>query len=71
MLEWLGQNIYTILIIAALIALFALMIRNLIQNKKKGKTSCCGGCTGCANAAYCHRPAEEASENKEGSREEE
>ena len=51
---WLSQNIGTILIIAALAAFFALLIWSLIRDKKKGKSSCCGGCAGCANACYCH-----------------
>jgi hypothetical protein len=54
MLAWLSQNIYTILIIAALALVFTLMIRSLIRGRKSGKSSCCGGCAGCANACYCH-----------------
>ena len=51
---WLSQNIGTILIIAVLIAFFALLIWSLIRDKKKGKSSCCGGCAGCAMAGHCH-----------------
>ena len=51
---WLTQNIGTILIIAALAAFFALLIWSLIRDKKKGKSSCCGGCAGCAMAGHCH-----------------
>ena len=54
---WLSQNIGTILIIAALIAFFALLIWSLIRDKKKGKSSCCGGCAGCALAGQCHAAA--------------
>ena len=54
MLTWLSQNIGTILICAAIIAVFALLIRSLIRDRKKGKSSCCGGCAGCPNACYCH-----------------
>ena len=51
---WLSQNIGTILIIAALVAFFALLIWSLIRDKKQGKSSCCGGCAGCAMAGHCH-----------------
>ncbi len=51
---WLSQNIGTILICAALVAVFALLIRSLIRDKKKGRSSCCGGCAGCAMAGQCH-----------------
>ena len=63
MLAWLSQNIYTILIIAALALVFTLMIRSLIRGRKSGKSSCCGGCAGCANACYCH--PQDAAEKEE------
>ena len=53
-LSWLSQNIATIVIIAVLAVIFGLMIYSLIRDKKAGKSSCCGGCAGCANACYCH-----------------
>ena len=54
MLTWLSQNVGTILVCAVIIAVFALLIRSLIRDRKKGKSSCCGGCAGCANACHCH-----------------
>ena len=51
---WLTQNIGTILICAVLIAFFALLIRSLVRDRKKGKSSCCGGGAGCAMAGHCH-----------------
>ena len=66
---WLSQNIGTILIIAVLVAFFALLIWSLIRDRKKGKSSCCGGCAGCANACYCHpnaaKPAEDTKSESE------
>ena len=44
----------TILIIAGLILFFGLLVYSLIRDKKKGKSSCCGGCAGCAMAGHCH-----------------
>ena len=54
MLAWFQSNLPTILIIAVLVLFFALLIRSLIKDKKKGKSSCCGGCSGCAMAGQCH-----------------
>ena len=47
----------TILIIAGLILFFGLLVYSLIRDKKKGKSSCCGGCAGCAMAGKCHPAA--------------
>ena len=66
MLTWLSQNIGTIVVIAVLAVIFGLMIFSLIRDKKAGKTSCGGGCAGCANACYCHpSPKDTAPENQE------
>ena len=54
MLTFLSQYGYTILIIAALITFLGFLLWTLIREKKAGKSSCCGGCAGCANACYCH-----------------
>lgn len=67
---WLTQNIGTILICAVLIAFFALLIRSLVRDRKKGKSSCCGGCAGCAMAGHCHpntvKPADSSTDMSEG-----
>ena len=54
MLALLQANLPTILIIAGLILFFGLLVYSLIRDKKKGKSSCCGGCAGCAMAGKCH-----------------
>ena len=48
------DHLPTILIIAGLILFFGLLVYSLIRDKKKGKSSCCGGCAGCAMAGKCH-----------------
>ena len=56
------NHLPTILIIAGLILFFGLLLYSLIRDKKKGKSSCCGGCAGCAMAGKCHpeaKPGEE------------
>ena len=50
MLALLRANLPTILIIAGLLLFFGLLVYSLIRDKKKGKSSCCGGCAGCAMA---------------------
>ena len=44
----------TVLIIVGLALFFGLLIYGLIRDKKKNKSSCCGGCAGCAMAGHCH-----------------
>lgn len=67
---WLTQNIGTILICAVLVAFFALLIWSLIRDRKKGKSSCCGGCAGCAMAGHCHpnmaKPTDPPTDTAEG-----
>ena len=57
MLIWLQNHIFTSLIIAVLMAFFGWLVYTLIRDKRKGKTSCCGGCAGCAMAGKCHPEA--------------
>ena len=40
-------NLPTVLIIVGLALFFGLLIYSLIRDKKKNKSSCCGGCAGC------------------------
>ena len=51
---WLGANIASIIICAALIVIVALLIYSMIRNKKKGRSSCSCGCSGCAMNGVCH-----------------
>ncbi len=62
MTQWLSQNIFTILIVAVLIAFFGWLTYTLIRDRKQGKSSCCGGCAGCAMAGQCHRQTAAANE---------
>lgn len=57
MLEWLSQNLATVIIVAVLAVIFGLLLYSLIRDKKAGRSSCGGGCAGCANACYCHPQA--------------
>ncbi|MBQ9557381.1 MAG: FeoB-associated Cys-rich membrane protein [Clostridia bacterium] len=54
MFEWIGKNIGTIIVLAVLAAIVALIIVKLIADKKKGKSASCGcGCEACAMHDAC------------------
>ena len=46
----------TIIISVILVAIVALIIRGLIQDRKGGKSSCGGSCGACAHGGQCHMP---------------
>lgn len=52
---WLAKNIGTIAIALLLIALVSLILRKLITDKKKGKSSCGCNCAHCAMSGQCHK----------------
>ena len=64
MLNWLVQNIGTILVAMVVIALCALIVRSMVRDRKQGKFSCggscgsgCGGnCGGCSSKRACSAP---------------
>lgn len=54
MLQFLSENIATIIVGAIVLALVAIVVWKMASDKKKGKSSCGAGCVQCPNAAYCH-----------------
>ena len=54
MLNWIAENLATILICAILILIVFLIIRYLLRQKKAGKSSCGCGCANCAMHGQCH-----------------
>ena len=53
MLSWLQNNIATILISAALLAVIGAIVYGMIRAKKQGRSSCgcsCAGCGGCCSS---------------------
>lgn len=54
MLNWLAENIGTIIISAALIAVVAAVIIGMLRDRKKGKSACGCGCSHCAMSGSCH-----------------
>ena len=54
MLNFIIDNIGTIVVCLILAGIVGLAVRSLIVNKKKGKTSCGCGCANCPSAGICH-----------------
>ena len=54
MLQWISENVGTILICMGLIVIVALIVRSLFRQKKQGKFSCGCNCAHCALAGKCH-----------------
>lgn len=55
MINFLTQNLATIIISGILLLIVYAIIAQQIKNKKNGKTSCGCGCGGCAMADVCHK----------------
>lgn len=49
-IEFLRQNMYTIIVLAVLIVIVALIIRSLVNKKGGGCTGDCSSCGGCSSA---------------------
>ena len=54
MLGWLSANVGTIVVLAVLILIVALIIIGMVRNKKNGKSSCGCNCQGCSMSGSCH-----------------
>ncbi len=53
-MDFITQNIGTIIVLAVLLAVLFLIVRKMKKDKKEGKTSCGCGCEGCALKDKCH-----------------
>ena len=53
MFAWIVENAATIIVMAVLILIAALIIAHMIRCKKNGKSSCGGNCGGCAMRGCC------------------
>ncbi len=54
-MQWLSENLGTILVSLALAALVAVILVHLRSEKRKGKNSCGAHCTSCPMSGRCHR----------------
>ena len=55
-MEWLSQNIGTIIICAVLLAIVAAIITGMVRKKKQGRSMVCncGSCGSCPMSGSCH-----------------
>jgi hypothetical protein len=57
MFEWIKANLLTIGILLVLAAAVIAVVISLIRDRKKGRSSCGGGCAHCPMAGKCHQHA--------------
>ncbi|MBQ1284285.1 MAG: FeoB-associated Cys-rich membrane protein [Acutalibacteraceae bacterium] len=55
MLDWIINNIGTVVVGALLAAAVAAVIIKLIKDKRAGKSSCGCNCSGCPMSDKCHK----------------
>ncbi len=55
MLNWIMQNLATILISLALLIVVVLIVMRLIRKKRQGEPFCGCGCANCAMRDRCHK----------------
>ena len=64
MLAWISANLINIALTAAVALIVGLLIFVMVRDKKTGKSSCGGSCSGCAScggSSACRRGKEERS----------
>lgn len=54
MIDFIVNNIGSIVVGLVVLTLLVLLSWKLISDKKQGKSSCGGACTSCPNAGLCH-----------------
>ena len=57
-MNWLIENIGSIIVVCALVAVATLSIVGNVKNKKKGKSNCGCGCSNCSMNGICHKTEE-------------
>ena len=56
-MEFLMQNVGTLLVLAALLLIIAGILHSLRKDRKAGKSSCGQNCAHCAMSGKCHQKA--------------
>ena len=64
-MQWLSENIASILILIATVLVIGLLIYSIIRGKRAAKASGNPACYGCPCAGKCHTGAASCSCNKE------
>ena len=62
-MQWLAENIGSIILCAAVVALVAGLVISLVKKKKQGKTTCGCGCEHCAMSGSCHSKKTDSDKN--------
>lgn len=57
-MSFIENNLGTIIVCLLLILLVAMIIRNMIKDKKAGKTSCAHDCSSCGMSCSCNKVQE-------------
>ena len=55
MLQWITENVGTVIIGAVLLIAVAVAVAVLVKNRKKGRGNCSCGCAGCPMSGNCGR----------------
>ena len=55
MVQWFEQNLGTLVIGLAVLAVVALIVWKMAKDKKNGRSSCGCGCANCAMRGQCHK----------------
>lgn len=53
-MQFIMENLATILVSLVIAAIVAVVIVKQVSDKRKGKSSCGCGCSGCPSASVCH-----------------
>lgn len=59
MFDWIINNIGSIIVLLAVVAIVTLVIVKIVRDKRRGKSSCSCGCGGCAMKDTCHAKEKE------------
>lgn len=59
MIEFLSENLGSIIVGAVLLAIVGAVVAIMVLAKKKGRSTCGGGCAGCPMAGSCHQKPKE------------
>lgn len=55
MTDWLSANASTLFVAGVLVVLIAVAVAVMHKNRKTGRSTCGGSCSGCPMGADCHR----------------
>lgn len=55
MLQWIANNVGSIIAVVVLTVLVSAIIVKMVKDKKSGKSSCGCGCEHCAMSSECHK----------------